>query len=260
MEKEALIKIILQDVRELDTLLTAFAGKPEISQTFIRLSRNRVKGILDEIDLLEYLLNTSENEVLPAVETEKSKSHETVNDEKPAPVQENSGQLEVVSGVTDEVRAKPEILKVESSVEMQNSEKSSVTEKKQEEKTPATAIQPQVVAETKIDETVTLGEKLMQGSQSLYDTLSQKKELESAPCFQSRPIKDIKSAIGINDRFYFQRELFGGNADLFNSIIDQLNALKDMDSAEVLLAANFKWDNSNEAVQSFKEIVKRRYL
>jgi len=205
MEKDALLKIIIQDVNELETLLNTFTGKPDIPKTFLQLSRNKVKHILDEIDLLDQLLE------MPVV-VEKNVVETLI---KPAP----------------EVKKKKAV-KQEIITEIPSEKESS---------------------------SITLGEKLMQGSHSFYDTLTQK-EPTTAPIFQNRPVKDIKTAIGINDRFYFQRELFGGDADLFNSTIDKLNLMKDIESAEELLSDNFKWDESNEAVQSFKDIVRRRYI
>jgi len=215
MEKDALTKIILQDIRELDTLLNTFIGKPEIPKTFIQLSRNKVKGLLDEIDLLEFILD-------------KPESNEKI--EIPVP--------EVIIPVKEEILEKPE---------------------EKRKKTVKQATPTKTASEKDSSSSITLGEKLMQGSHSFYDTLAQK-ETSTAPLFQNRPVKDIKSAIGINDRFYYQRELFGGDADLFNSTIDKLNIMNDIESAEALLSANFKWDEKNEAVQSFKDIVRRRYL
>ena len=205
MEKDALLKIIIQDVNELETLLNTFTGKPDIPKTFLQLSRNKVKHILDEIDLLDQLL------------------------EMPVVVEKN-----VVETLIEPV---PEVKKKK-------------------------AVKQEIITEIpseKESSSITLGEKLMQGSHSFYDTLTQK-EPATAPIFQNRPVKDIKTAIGINDRFYFQRELFGGDADLFNSTIDKLNIMNDIESAEELLSENFKWDESNEAVQSFKDIVRRRYI
>ena len=229
MEKDALIKIIIQDVKELDTLLNAFTGKSEISKMFIQLARNKTKGIIEEIDMLENLIDTNAS-------TELEFSEQKITESK---IIEQLKDVFKKPNETARKTVNENIIEIEQTVEKQE-----------------TAIKTEI--NNKKPEPVTLGEKLMQGNQSFYDTLTQKKEQESI--YQNRPIKDIMSAIGINDRFYFQKELFGGDTELFNSIISQLNSLNNMDMAEKLLAETLKCDENSEAVQLFKNIIRRRYL
>ena len=243
MEKDALLKIILQDIRELDMLVNTFTGKPDIPDAFIKLSKSKIKGILDEIELLEGILNSQEirqpfvTEKQIEVEEEIFIIEEKEEDVPPPVVEIKKTPVEEAKPVEETVYIeKPETFKT-------------VTETKPE--------QPVVQKEKQPTPPVTLGDKLMSGNQSLYDTLS--KEQSPVSLFQ-KPVKDIKSAIGINDRYYFQRELFDGNAELFNSVIEQLNSMENMESAAAFLAGNFTWDENNEAVMSFMDIVKRRYL
>lgn len=250
MEKDALIRIIIQDIRELETLLNTFTGKSEIPKTFIQLSRNKVKGVLDEIDLLEQLIEMPANVKIPLTDPKigkiAEKAMENVIKTENIIIPEKTNNT-----IPEEVEKKKDDFELEIEFEQKPEEKSKSADKQE--------IEPKAVKEKEPASSITLGEKLMQGSQSFYDTLTQK-EASSTLIFQNRPVKDIKSAIGINDRFYFQRELFNGDSDLFNSIIDKLNLLNDIESAEKLLADNFNWDKNNDAVQSFKDIVRRRYL
>jgi len=235
MEKETLLKIILQDIKELDSLINSFTGKPNIPDAFIRLSKNKVKGILDEIELLESISNSSTMPESPATEKKAPVIEEKIKED----------EIFVIEEKQDEI---PPPIVVEN--------KKTPIEKKE---VKAETVQPPV-KETKTEQStppVTLGDKLMTGNQSLYDTLSKEK---SATSLFQQPVKDIKSAIGINDRFYFQRELFEGNAELFNSAVEQLNSMENMESAMAFLAGNFTWDEDNDAVKSFMDIVKRRYL
>jgi hypothetical protein len=74
----------------------------------------------------------------------------------------------------------------------------------------------------------------------------------------SMPLKTIRSAIGINDRFLFTRELFDGDPEMFNTAVTKLDSLEDIKDAVVYLRDNFKW-KKNETSLKFVELVKRRF-
>jgi len=75
----------------------------------------------------------------------------------------------------------------------------------------------------------------------------------------NRPVTSIKSAIGINDRFQYIRELFDGNADSFSKAVSELDTKKNIHEAVVYLQQNFKW-KKNETSLKFVNLVKRRFL
>ncbi len=104
----------------------------------------------------------------------------------------------------------------------------------------------------------TLGEQLGQNKTSLNEMLASK---NNTPDFSSRlkPVTDIKSAIGVGDRFLFIRELFGGNNEIFEETIAHLNSLGSFQDAQNYLTSKFRWDESQNTVTSFVNIVKRRY-
>lgn len=104
----------------------------------------------------------------------------------------------------------------------------------------------------------TLGEQLGQNKTSLNEMLASKNNTSD---FSSRlkPVTDIKSAIGVGDRFLFIRELFGGNNEIFEETIAHLNSLGSFQDAQNYLTSKFRWDESQNTVTSFVNIVKRRY-
>ncbi len=73
-----------------------------------------------------------------------------------------------------------------------------------------------------------------------------------------RLITDLRKVIGLNDRIRFQRELFGGDSELMNSTIDYLNDASSYLEALEYLAENFNWDDENETVKYFKDILSRK--
>ena len=78
------------------------------------------------------------------------------------------------------------------------------------------------------------------------------------------PIKDLKSAFGLNERFYFANELFGGNGEEFIRAINEFNHLSSFEDAQKLMEAKYieiyNWDLEKEEVASFIDLVERRYL
>jgi hypothetical protein len=77
---------------------------------------------------------------------------------------------------------------------------------------------------------------------------------------QSQPIKDIFSAINLNDKFLFIKELFNNDAALYQSTIEKLNSAGSFNDAVRYLDGNFAWDFSDAMVQNFLELVRRRFL
>jgi len=223
MDKNLLINIICRDIKEVEALFDDFTQKPEISKTIIQIVKNKVKVIFDELDLLENLLGIQDVAEIPITKRQ-------------IPIIEETVPQEIFKTQSPE--------RVEDVFEIvpQKEETKETTSKQSENKD------------------ITLGEKFLLENQSFYDTLTQKPDISTASKLQARPVKSIKKAIGINDRFYFQRELFDGDSKLFDKIVNQLDEIDNIKSAEEFLHTNFDWDENNEAFKMFMEIVRRKYL
>ena len=96
----------------------------------------------------------------------------------------------------------------------------------------------------------TLGEKMMAEDHSLAAKL------------QQNPVPDLKSVIGINDKFLFVNELFGGSMEKYNKSIENLNDLKTLNGAMIYLnelKIELQWNSSNEAYLKLKELISRKF-
>ncbi|HOE04822.1 MAG TPA: hypothetical protein PLZ52_06365 [Bacteroidales bacterium] len=110
-------------------------------------------------------------------------------------------------------------------------------------------------------ETKTLGEQLGENKTSLNDLLALKgSQQDVATRITAKPITDIRSAIGVGDRFLFIRELFDGDNDNFNKTIDYLNSLQQSHEAQSYLNSNFKWNSDSNTVKHFMSIIQRKYI
>jgi hypothetical protein len=113
------------------------------------------------------------------------------------------------------------------------------------------------------EQTVTLADKLKSSQKTVSDKFSKEKEDKSlAAKMQKTPIADIKSFIGINDRFIFMNELFGGNMKVYDDCINKLNTFTEFD--EVM--TYFRWMKEhyglNDKLESYKrllEFIHRKY-
>jgi hypothetical protein len=95
----------------------------------------------------------------------------------------------------------------------------------------------------------TLGEKIS----------TAKKEEAGSSLIQGKPITDIAAAIGINDRFYFIRELFSGDALAYGDTINRLNAAASLGEAMKILDESTVMGSDPAAQSSFVDVVRRKF-
>ena len=98
---------------------------------------------------------------------------------------------------------------------------------------------------------------------SLNDQLKQP-QLELGDSLQEVPIKDLKKAIGINDKFLFINELFRGDDVMYERSIKTINGFAIYPEAEYWIKRELKlklaWNERNEVVKQFDQLIKRRFL
>jgi len=75
----------------------------------------------------------------------------------------------------------------------------------------------------------------------------------------SKPISDIGAAIGINDKFYFIRELFSGDARAYQDTIKRLNSSASLGEAMKILDENTVMGTDPAAQSSFVDVVRRKF-
>ena len=76
----------------------------------------------------------------------------------------------------------------------------------------------------------------------------------------STPISSLAKAIGINDRFRFIKELFGGDFDLYCETIDKLDKAGSLGAGISYIESVFSWDKNSDAVKQFISLIRRRYM
>ena len=74
-----------------------------------------------------------------------------------------------------------------------------------------------------------------------------------------KPVDDIRQAISLGDRFLYQRELFGQNAELMQRTLTEINGLKSFDEAMSYINSRFQWDTESNSYQQFIVSLHRRF-
>jgi hypothetical protein len=106
------------------------------------------------------------------------------------------------------------------------------------------------------------GELGFEYPESLNDRLKESK-IELSQSLTSAPIKDLRKAIGVNDRFLFINELFRGDEAMYERSIKTIQNFSIYAEAEFWIKRELKvkigWQENHLVVKQFDQLVKRRF-
>jgi len=107
-----------------------------------------------------------------------------------------------------------------------------------------------------------INETVSARQESLNDKLKQQ-NADLSDLLKGTPIKDLRKAIGINDRFVFISELFRGDEAMYERSIKTINSFNIFPESEYWinreLIVKLGWDQESETVRHFYQLVKRRF-
>jgi hypothetical protein len=113
-----------------------------------------------------------------------------------------------------------------------------------------------------ITEQKNINDSAAQRPESLNDKLKQSK-IELSEMLTEAPVRDLKKAIGINDRFLFINELFRGDEAMYERSIKTINNFAIFPEAQYWIQRELKvkigWNDSDPVVKQFDQLVKRRF-
>ena len=100
-------------------------------------------------------------------------------------------------------------------------------------------------------------------STSINDKLKENGIADRGSQLKGSPVKELRKAIGVNDRFVFINELFRGDEPMYERSIKTINNFRILPEAEYWMERELKiklgWDDSREIVQHFYQLVRRRF-
>lgn len=98
--------------------------------------------------------------------------------------------------------------------------------------------------------------------ESLNDRLRQERT-ELIEILKESPVRDLRKAIGINDRFLFINDLFRGDESMYERSIKTINSFNIFPEAEYWINRELKvklgWNADDPAVLHFDQLIKRRF-
>lgn len=115
---------------------------------------------------------------------------------------------------------------------------------------PAPASQPAMSKEPQ----VRLGD-VLGGSVTV---LADKMVKDDAPTPAFNKIDNLRSAIGLNDRFLMIRDLFNGDASKYEDTIETLNEFDDLDECMIYIVENFTWNPDSEGARLLVSLIERK--
>ncbi len=108
-----------------------------------------------------------------------------------------------------------------------------------------------------------LNEILPSNSATSLNDLHSKPVNEVSDIFEDAPIKDLKKAIGVNERFLYLNELFRGDEAMYERSIKTINAFSIYPEAEFWIRRELKlklgWDDKYNTVKQFDQLIRRRF-
>ena len=94
-------------------------------------------------------------------------------------------------------------------------------------------------------------------------TISPKPKKEIVSKLVDAPVKDLRKAIGINDRYHFISELFRGDESMYERSIKTINSFNVYGEAELWISRELKtklgWNEESFTVDLFDQLVRRRF-
>lgn len=220
--KQKLLTDIELDVHELKYLMDSFTKEPTPTLSeLLKRSITRMQGRLDEL----------QQEV------------DAVQVISPSAVEETAGEEDEVAG--SEVDSPSIIQSLESVVVKEDEEEEIIVA----EEKPVVA----VTEEGKTEESALVEE-------SVAETVVKEEEPKSVVLGESLKLSaGLRHAISLNDSFRFSRELFGGNTDLMNRVIEQISVMSSYKTAVAFLSSKVELNEEKEAVNDFLELLKKYF-
>ena len=231
--KQKLLTDIELDVHELKYLMDSFTKEPtptlsELLKRSITRMQGRLEELQQEVDAVQVISPS-------AVEETAEEEDEVAGSEEDSPVIIQSLESVVVKedeeGEAIVAEEKPVVIAAAAETA---AEEAAAEEEEGKKEEPAIVEEPVV------------------------ETVVKEEEPKSAVLGESLKLSaGLRHAISLNDSFRFSRELFGGDTDLMNRVIEQISVMSSYKTAVAFLSSKVELNEEKEAVNDFLELLKK---
>ena len=73
-------------------------------------------------------------------------------------------------------------------------------------------------------------------------------------------IASIRNSIGMNDKFLLVRDLFNGDAELYESTVSRLDGFESLDECLIYIVENYEWNPNADGTKLVMELIERKYI
>lgn len=240
--KQKLLTDIELDVHELKYLMDSFTKEPTPTLSeLLKRSITRMQGRLDElqqeVDAVQVISPS-------AVEETAEEEDEVAGSEEDSPVIIQSLESVVVKedeeGEAIVAEEKPVVIAAAAETAAEAAAEAAAEEAAAEEEEEGKKEEPAIVEEP------------------VVETVVKEEEPKSAVLGESLKLSaGLRHAISLNDSFRFSRELFGGDTDLMNRVIEQISVMSSYKTAVAFLSSKVELNEEKEAVNDFLELLKK---
>ena len=239
--KQKLLTDIELDVHELKYLMDSFTKEPtptlsELLKRSITRMQGRLEELQQEVDAVQVISPS-------AVEETAEEEDEVAGSEEDSPVIIQSLESVVVKedeeGEAIVAEEKPVVIAAAAETAAEEAA-AAAEEEEEEEEEEGKKEEPAIVEEP------------------VVETVVKEEEPKSAVLGESLKLSaGLRHAISLNDSFRFSRELFGGNTDLMNRVIEQISVMSSYKTAVAFLSSKVELNEEKEAVNDFLELLKK---
>ena len=240
--KQKLLTDIELDVHELKYLMDSFTKEPtptlsELLKRSITRMQGRLEELQQEVDAVQVISPS-------AVEETAEEEDEVAGSEEDSPVIIQSLESVVVKedeeGEAIVAEEKPVVIAAAAETAAEEAAAAEAEEEEEEEEEEGKKEEPAIVEEP------------------VVETVVKEEEPKSAVLGESLKLSaGLRHAISLNDSFRFSRELFGGDTDLMNRVIEQISVMSSYKTAVAFLSSKVELNEEKEAVNDFLELLKK---
>lgn len=243
--KQKLLTDIELDVHELKYLMESFSKEP--TQTLSELLKRSIMRMQGRLDELSQEIDSVELSSLSSLVVEETvvETNDITDPEENASVIIQSPEPVIVEEDEEDSSL---IIEEESAI---LEEKSVIAEN------PVIAEEPDVKEEPVVKEVPVIKEEPVTEEEPV---IIKKEEPKSAVLGESIKLAaGLRHSISLNDSFRFSRELFKGDTDLMNRVIEQISVMSSYKTAVAFLSSKVEIDEEKEAVVDFLELLKKYF-
>ncbi|MFV0500152.1 MAG: hypothetical protein ACK5MH_00990 [Bacteroidales bacterium] len=254
------IDILLSKLRDTYSLCLGFDNKEEEREFEIKEEMPKEIIELVEVFELEKTEDVVEEEIEEEIEEEEVEEEEIIEEE----IEEKEVEEEVKEIILD--KKTPSVLKylnenMPKSMNFAFEEKPLVKEEAIEKVVEEIVESVKEEVKTESPKTTTLGEKY-QNQASLFESMSNKTEKNDINSKLNQSRADLRTAIGVHEKFMFINDLFSGNLREYTEFIQNLNAAENLDNAKDIIREvkeKKRWITTSLPYTTLENVVERKF-